>query len=170
VLAPDEVQKLLIAAGSAPKVGERNQSLLTVLYRAGLRHSEALDLFPKDVDLYVGSVTVLRGKGDRRRVVGIDAGATRIVEQWSAHRGELGFGPQQRLFCSRRGRRLASSYLRMLLPKLAREVGIAKRVHPHGLRHTHAFELMMEGVPLKVIQKQLGRRQIGGPYDRQIAP
>jgi site-specific recombinase XerD len=172
VLTPDEVQKLLVAAGRAPIVGARNQALLAVLYRAGLRHAEALDLFPKDVDLQLGSVTVLNGKGGRRRMVGIDAGASKIVERWSGRRREIGFGHDQRLFCSRRGRRLSSSYLRMLLPKLAREVGIAKRVHPHGLRHTHAYELMLEGVAMKIIQKQLGHVSLAttDTYLDHIAP
>ncbi|MGQ0848742.1 MAG: tyrosine-type recombinase/integrase [Actinomycetota bacterium] len=39
---------------------------------------------------------------------------------------------------------------------VARQAGIEKRVHPHGLRHTHAYELMMEGVEIAIIQRQLG--------------
>src|SRR6266571_155244 len=47
-----------------------------------------------------------------------------------------------------------------LLPRLARKVGIEKRVHPHGLRHTCAAELAMERVPVHVIRKQLGHASL----------
>jgi integrase len=60
------------------------------------------------------------------------------------------------LFCTLEGRPIKDSYVRTLLPRLARRAGIDKRVHPHGLRHTHAYEVMMEGVPVPIIQQQLG--------------
>ena len=46
--------------------------------------------------------------------------------------------------------------VRTMLPRLAKRAGITKRVHAHGFRHTHAYELMMEGVPMGIIQQQLG--------------
>ena len=49
--------------------GLRNRALLTVLYRAGLRISEALELRPKDLDLISGTVRVLCGKGGKARTV-----------------------------------------------------------------------------------------------------
>lgn len=58
--------------------------------------------------------------------------------------------------------------MRTLLPRLAGKAGIDKRVHPHGLRHTMAFELMMEGVPVPVIQRQLGHASLA-TTDRYLA-
>ena len=55
---------------------------------------------------------------------------------------------------------MASAYVRGLMPRLARRVGIEKRVHPHGLRHTHAAELAFEGVPMNAIQAQLGHSSL----------
>ena len=51
-------------------------------------------------------------------------------------------------------------------------VGMEKRVHPHGLRHTMAFELMMEGVPVPIIQQQLGHASLATTdrYLRHLAP
>ncbi|MEX2624732.1 MAG: tyrosine-type recombinase/integrase [Acidimicrobiia bacterium] len=62
--------------------------------------------------------------------------------------------------------------LKALLPKLARQAGIEKRIHPHGLRHTHAYELMMEGVEMPIIQKQLGHVSLAttAVYLNHIAP
>ena len=53
---------------------------------------------------------------------------------------------------------MKSAYVRTLLPRLARKAGIDKRVHAHGLSHTHAFELAGEGTPLHVIQAQFGHQ------------
>jgi site-specific recombinase XerD len=67
---------------------------------------------------------------------------------------------------------MKTSYLKALLPKLGRQAGIGKRVHPHGLRHTHAYELMMEGVEMPIIQRQLGHVSLAttAVYLNHIAP
>ena len=64
------------------------------------------------------------------------------------------------LFCTLDGEPVQTAYVRALLPRLARRAKIAKRVHPHGLRHTGAAELRAEGVDIGVISKQLGHASI----------
>jgi site-specific recombinase XerD len=115
-----------------------------------------LALRPKDVDLQVGSVAVLHGKGDRRRTVGIDPGASRVVEAWIEHRRRLDLPPDAPLFCTLKGKRMSPTNVNRMFRRLAQGAGIEKRVHPHGFRHTHAYELMMEGIPMPIIQQQLG--------------
>ena len=163
VLTAAEVFALLGACGRGP-CGLRNRALIVMLWRGGLRVGEALALYPKDVDRAIGSVTVLHGKGDRRRVVGIDPQALAVLEQWLAARAKLGIGGRSPLFCTvsagRRGGQLHAAYVRDMLHERAAKAGIEKRVHPHGLRHTHAFELVMEGVPLIAIRRQLGHRSL----------
>jgi site-specific recombinase XerD len=104
--------------------------------------------------------------------VGIDAGALEIIDDWLVRRLELRIDRLAPLFCSLRGGRLSGSHVRTLLPRLARQAGIEKRVHPHGLRHTHAFELLKENVPVKLIQLQLGHQslQTTDIYLSPIAP
>jgi integrase len=65
-----------------------------------------------------------------------------------------------------------SSYVRGLIRRLGVRAGIEKRVHAHGLRHTHAYELMMEGVPIPIIQRQLGHTSLATTdvYLSHIAP
>jgi site-specific recombinase XerD len=103
---------------------------------------------------------VLHGKGDRRRTVGVDPGAQAIVSRWIDRRKRLRPPRSAPLFCTLDGNRLHPSYVRTLLPRLAGKAGVEKRVHPHGLRHTMAFELMMEGVPVPIIQRQLGHASL----------
>jgi site-specific recombinase XerD len=134
--------------------------LITVMYRAGLRLSEALALKPKDVDPDAGTITVLHGKGDRRRVVGLDPGSMAIVLRWVEKRQSLGLTGRTRLFCTLEGRPLHRSYVRTLLHRLGDKTGIEKRVHPHGLRHSMSYELMMEGTAVPIIQQQLGHASL----------
>jgi integrase len=115
------------------------------MYRAGLRVSEALALRPADVNLTDGTLRVLHGKGNKPRTVGLDPGAIDAVSRWMDRRREYGFrnGP---LFCTLAGCPILSGYVRDMLKRQAAKAGLEKRVHPHGLRHTHAAELEMSGV------------------------
>jgi len=121
---------------------------------------ETLELRPKDIDEQVGTITVLHGKGDRRRTVGIDPEAMALISRWIDKRKGLDVPARAALFCTLKGGSLHHSYVRALLPRLASKAGIDKRVHPHALRHTHAYEVMMEGVPVPIIQQQLGHTSL----------
>jgi integrase len=70
------------------------------------------------------------------------------------------------------GEPIEPAYIRALLPRLARRAGITRRIHAHGFRHTHAFELAGEGIPIHVISEQLGHANISTTdnYIRHLAP
>lgn len=155
VLTPDELQRLLDACNDG-STGIRNRALIVIGWRAGLRISEALALKPADLDPVTQTVRILHGKGDKARTVGLDGTAWKFVSAWSAARDELEVAATAPLFCTLTGGRLASRYVRELMPRLAKTASIAKRVHFHGLRHTMAFELAGEGVPIHLIQQALG--------------
>ena len=169
LLTPTEARSLIHACSTTSPTGIRNAALFTVLYRSGLRISEALALRLKDVDQRQATLTVLHGKGDKRRVVGIDPQALTILQRWldrrQAPRGAT-------VFCTLSGHPLDASYVRRALRRAADKAGIEKRVHPHGLRHTHAAELAAEGVPTNEIQSHLGHTnlQTTDIYLRHIAP
>ena len=133
VLTRDEIIALLDSFSRKSTTGIRNRALVILLWRAGLRISEALDLFLKDVDLERHSIRVLHGKGDKYRAIGIDAKALEILQTWVERRKALGFDWRSPLFCTTRGTRLASSYVRAMLPRQARRAG---RSRPGGSTHT----------------------------------
>lgn len=172
VLTPEEIKNLLQACSNRAPTGIRNRAIIATSYRAGLRISELLALYPKDVDAKKGTITVLRGKGRRHRTVGMDPEGFAILQRWLERRKALKLTKRQPVFCTLDGRPMHSSYVRQLLPRLAREAGIEKRVHPHGLRHTHAAELAAEGIPLNIIQAQLGHSNAAttSRYLEHIAP
>jgi site-specific recombinase XerD len=111
---------------------------------------------------------VRNGKGSKDRVAVIDSEALGYVRAWLEVRKANGINGRAPIFCSvagargaprgvrTPGRELHTAYVRALLPKVAPRAGIDKRVHAHGLRHSHATELVAAGVPLHVIAGQLG--------------
>ena len=98
--------------------GFRNRALIAILYRGGLRINEALDLFPKDIDLDAGSIRVLNGKGGRARILGIDPAAGAFVERWLEVRSELGMNGTCPVVCTLAGGRMGDACARVLLPRL----------------------------------------------------
>ncbi|MGA2929232.1 MAG: tyrosine-type recombinase/integrase, partial [Solirubrobacteraceae bacterium] len=96
----EEMIAVMRAAGE-PRAGWRVRALIVILWRAGLRISEALALAETDLDLGRGAVLVQRGKGGRRREVGMDAWAFEQLAPWLEVRRTLPVGP---LFCVVRGR------------------------------------------------------------------
>lgn len=161
ILTKDEVSRLLDACSVRAPTGRRNRALIMLLYRTGLRISEALDLAMKDINLEIGALVVLHGKGDRRRAVGIDEATTRELERWLKVRRAFALpGGRAPIFCTLQGKRVDPSYVRRLLPRLGKKAGIEKRIHPHGLRHSLASELAAEGLPANLIQKVLGHTSL----------
>lgn len=171
-LTHSEVLDLLRACSSKAPTGQRNAALVVLLWRAGLRCSEALDLHPKDIDAQAHTVRILHGKGNRSRTVGLDATAFAVIARWMDSRKMLGINGRAPLLCTLKAGKLNSSYVRALLPRLARKAGIEKRVHAHGLRHSHAADLVREGVPVNLIQRQLGHASLAvtSAYLDHIAP
>ena len=84
------------------------------------------------------------------------------LEPWLQARETMPVGP---LFCvingRTRGRAWHASAARAALRRRAARAGVRRRFAPHQLRHAHALELLREGVPLNVIQRQLGHRNLG---------
>lgn len=166
-LSPDEVAAILAQCSAASMTGVRNRALLTLLYRSGLRVSEAVgdgrrDIPPlrlSDVSLAAHSIRVLHGKGDKATTRGFHPSATDALARWIDRRKTLRArgGP---LFCTLDGGPLHAQYVRLMLKRLADQAGVDKRVHPHGLRHTFAVELRVAGVDVAVISKLLGHSSI----------
>lgn len=183
VLTPDEVQALINACSSKSRTGVRNRALLTLLYRSGLRISEAIGypgrpeqpvalsgggvkiqqarppiapLKVSDVNLTAHTIRVLHTKSGKPQTRGFHPSATDALARWIDVRRQLGLNGRQPLFCTLQGQPLREQYVRSLLGRLAQKAEISKRTHPHSFRHTFAVELEMAGTPVTVISKLLG--------------
>jgi integrase/recombinase XerD len=160
LLTADEIESLMRQCSRRAPTGIRNRALVAVLWRCGLRIGEALALAVKDFDPDAGMLVVQRGKGGKRRVVGVDAGTVALVSRWLDVRRRRRISGDGPLFCTLRGRSLDQSYVRHLLPRLARKAGISRRTHAHGLRHAFAIDLVRSGAPLYVVRDALGHASI----------
>ena len=145
---PEEVDRVLQAIDGEGPLAVRNRTLVELVYSAGLRSQEAVDLDLADVDFDQELVHV-RGKGVKERVVPLGEEAShRLAVYLREARPELARGAENALFLSARGRRLDTSTLRRLLP------------HPHRLRHAFATHLLEGGADLRTIQELLGHSSL----------
>jgi site-specific recombinase XerD len=161
---PPTVEEIVAVMRRIPvdRHGLRLRAIIVVLWRGGLRIQEALDLTESDLDARRGSILVRAGKGNKRREVGMDPWAwSDHLAPWVACRTQLPLGP---LFCvldgATRGRPWSATAVRAELRRYALAAGVRRRFAPHQLRHAHAVELAREGVPLPVIQRQLGHSYV----------
>ena len=144
----DELDALLDAFDGQDPLALRNRALVELVYSAGLRSREAIDLDLADVDFEQEAIHV-RGKGGKERVVPLgEEAAHHLAVYLREARPELVRGAEDALFVSVRGRRLDTSTLRRLLP------------HPHRLRHAFATHLLEGGADLRVIQELLGHSSL----------
>jgi len=160
LLTNEEIELLMRQCSRRAPTGVRNRALIAVCWRCGLRIGEALALAVKDFEPDSGTLVVQRGKGGKRRVVGVDAGTVALVSRWLERRRGLPASFGAPLFCTLAGRPMDQSYVRHLLPRLGRKAGIERRVHAHGLRHAFAVDLVRAGAPLYVVRDALGHASV----------
>jgi integrase/recombinase XerD len=168
-----EVVTLLEAVDGPDLVGLRDRALLELLYAAGLRISEALDLDREDLSLAGGFVRVI-GKGDKERLVPVGDVALAAIDHYlterdqrlpaatvsaAAARAVEGRG-REPLFLSRRGQRLGRMAAWRVMRAAALKAGLSGRVTPHTLRHSFATHLLEGGADLRVVQELLGHASI----------
>lgn len=162
-LTADEARRIVEACGGGV-TGARNRALVALLWRAGLRAREACAIEVDHLRQLPDGRMVVRverpkgwEKGTPPREVGLDKKTADLVAAW---RDNPARGGGRFLFVTATGRPVHPSYLRQLLPMLARRAGIQRRVHPHALRHTFARQLYDEGVGLMEIMLALGHAQL----------
>jgi site-specific recombinase XerD len=153
---PPKVEEIIaVMRGAGDRAyGRRLRALIVLLWRAGLRIHEALALTEGDLDQRRGSLVIRRGKGGRRREVGLDTWGWDELRPWLELRPELPVGA---LLCvisgTTCGRHWSPAAARADLRRTAAAAGIRRRFAPHQLRHAHAVEMAREAVPLIVIQR-----------------
>ncbi|WP_294123846.1 tyrosine recombinase [Sphingomonas sp.] len=159
VLDIGEVEAMFAAVGERAASGEplalRNLALLELLYGSGLRATELVSL-PRRAVREGQPFLMLRGKGDKERLVPVSSRAAEAVQNWLPHVP----GGSAWLFPSGKSH-LSRVRLFQLVRGMAAEAGIAPhRVSPHVLRHAFATHLLAGGADLRVLQSLLGHADI----------
>lgn len=159
ILEAAEVESMFIAAEEKAASGDplavRNLALLELLYGSGLRATELVSL-PRRAVRQGQPFLMLRGKGDKERLVPVSARAAEAVQKWMPHAA----ANSPWLFPSGKSH-LSRVRLFQLVRVMAGQAGIAPdRVSPHVLRHAFATHLLAGGADLRVLQALLGHADI----------
>ena len=160
VLSTAEVDKLLAAPSLSKPTGYRDRAMLEVLYGAGLRVSELVQLNLGDID-QIGYVRCL-GKGNKERIVPVGRAALQAVASYLdiARPRLVKNRRESALFVNTRGSRLTRQAVWKIMKGHAQKCGITRPISPHTLRHSFATHLLQNGADLRAVQVMLGHADI----------
>jgi integrase/recombinase XerD len=161
-LGVDEVERLLRAPDPTTARGLRDHAMLEVLYATGLRVTELVTLPADGLDLERGFVLV-RGKGNKERIVPLGEHALRAVERYLKEaRPDFLKGEQtsSALFLRSGGEPMTRQGFWKLLKGYAVTAGITRPLSPHKLRHSFATHLVERGADLRAVQAMLGHAEL----------
>ena len=161
ILNVKQVVELLNTPDTSTPIGLRDSAMLELLYAAGLRVSELVQITTTNVNLEACFVRVL-GKGSKERVVPIGQAAQKRLDSYLTEgRSALLKGrPSSYLFVTRLGKPMTRQGFWKILKYAARKAGISKNITPHTLRHSFASHLLERGADLRSVQVMLGHVDI----------
>ncbi|MTV26824.1 site-specific tyrosine recombinase XerD [Nitriliruptoraceae bacterium ZYF776] len=158
-LSVADVERLLAAPAGEGALARRDRALLELLYGAGVRISEAIDLDVDDLDP-VDRLARVRGKGDKERVVPYGEVAAQALDAWLVG-GRPTLSPRApALFVNARGGRLTRQGAWKVVTGHATRVGLGDTVSPHTLRHSFATHLLDGGADVRAVQELLGHASV----------
>ena len=162
VLNIDEIEKILSVI---PKdnMGLRDLAMFEVIYGAGLRVSELINLKVNDLYLKENLIKVY-GKGSKERMVPLNIEACYcLIDYFNKTRIELIKIPgsdTKFVFLNKYGKKISRQAFNQMINKYAKIAGINKEIHPHTFRHSFATHLLENGANLRIIQSLLGHSDI----------
>ena len=149
VFTDDEIHRLMMNCTTG-----RNRAIIAFLRSTGCRISELTELNRNAIDLNAGEC-IVRGKGDKERVVFLDDVAKMYLRQYLSTRRDF----LEPLFIGYRMERLQPGGIRIMLNEVAERAGV-EHVHPHKFRRTLATNLARRGMPIQEIAAILGHDKI----------
>lgn len=161
VLSFEEVKSLIDTPDINKPTGARDAAMIELLYAAGLRVSELINLKLQDVNLEACFVRVF-GKGSKERVVPIGLYAKEKIDYYiKTFRPKLLKNvASPYLFVARAGKPMTRQGFWKLIKKYGQKTGIIRKIKPHSLRHSFASHLLEGGADLRSVQIMLGHVDI----------
>ena len=162
-LTHDEIEVLLASIDQKTWFGRRDWTMLLLALQTGLRVSELIGLYWKDIFFGTGAHVCCLGKGRKTRCIPLRKDTVTALQSWKHEQDKTSDTP---VFPNRRGRQLSRDGVAYIL---AKSVAIAsehcpsmeqKRISPHVLRHSAAMELLLSGVDCAVIALWLGHESM----------
>ncbi len=161
VLSVEEVSLLLSTPDPTKPIGARDAAMLELLYAAGLRVSELVNLKLQNINLESGFVRVF-GKGSQERIVPIGLHAKKKIEDYLKHSRHTLLKNQisPYIFVARGIKPITRQGFWKLLRRYGNLAKINKKITPHSLRHSFATHLLEGGADLRAVQVMLGHVDI----------
>jgi type 1 fimbriae regulatory protein FimB len=161
-LSGREIERLMEAVrGSRNEI--RDRCLVLLMFRHGLRVSEACGLVLEQVDIESRVLHVARLKGGLSTTHPLRGDEIRAIKAWLVERARMkapGKVLGRSFFLSERRKPLHRSTVNLLLHKYGEKARLPVAVHPHMLRHACGFALADQGADTRLIQDYLGHRNI----------
>lgn len=160
----DEIERLLQAASADNIKALRDRAILELLFSAGLRVSELVNINRDQINLERLEFSV-RGKGDKIRIVFISSTAKHALEKYLSKRMDVDEAifirfSKKKITDNPATKRLTSRSVQRIVKFYAAKAGIVKDVHPHTLRHSFATDLLSNGADIRSVQTMLGHSSI----------
>ncbi|WP_312190424.1 site-specific tyrosine recombinase XerD [Sphingobacterium sp.] len=162
VLSIHEIDQLIAAIDLSSPEGERNKTIIEILYGCGLRVSELVTLKISNLFLDVEFIKV-EGKGSKERLIPIGQQAIkhlRIYLETVRPHIKVKAGNEDIVFLNRRGTALSRVMIFLIIKELAQKIGLQKTISPHTFRHSFASHLVEGGADLRAVQDMLGHESI----------
>lgn len=159
-LWPEEQKRFLRAVERSTFA--RDRAIARVLFFAGLRVSELVGLDTGDVSISArkGRVIIRSGKGGAYREVALNAEVREALEGWFAERAEFPDAGSSALFVNRRGGRLSSRSVDLIIRRFGEEANLDRPVSAHVLRHICLTELVRAGNDLVMVAEIAGHKRL----------
>lgn len=162
ILSFDEIDAMLQQIDLSQKHGQRNKTIIELLYACGLRVSELISLKISQIYFNDGFLKVV-GKGDKERLIPIGNQTLKLIRNYLDEQRVL-LQPSRlhsdTLFLSDRGKGLSRQMVFIIIKILAEKAGIRKTISPHTFRHSFATHLLEGGADLRAVQQMLGHVSI----------
>ena len=129
----------------------KHKALISLLYSAGLRISELLNLKIENIDFDSNRILIKQAKGQKDRMVPLGERAKKVVLYYMKE-----YKPDLYLFEGATGKQYSSTSVQRIIKRKCQALGILKKVSPHTFRHSYATHLLENGVDLRYIQHTLG--------------
>lgn len=164
-LSAEELQRLFDQIKPDTIIGLRDRAIVALLYSSGLRVSELTKLNKGNVNLGRREFMV-RGKGQKDRLVFVDDSAAQLIKQYLSRRTDtlqplfVRYGGHEAIDQSGDFGRLTPRSIQRIVSHYAKLAGLTKQVSPHTLRHSFATDLLMNGADIRSVQTLLGHSNI----------
>jgi integrase/recombinase XerD len=159
ILTVEEISRLLDAPDTTLNKGKRDKAMLEVMYAAGLKVSELINLRMDDINLKLAYL-ICRDNRKKERIIPLGSYAIKCLNEYFSIRNEINIYNLDNIFLNLRGTEMTRQGFWKILKSYVKPANIDKVIYPNIIRHSFAVHLLENGADLKSVQELLGHKDI----------